>query len=246
MMRAIKQLILAAAAILTSSVCSAAETKVSLDMVQKLKSEIARHSQGQVSVDAVSGTPITGIYEIVSGDEVFYSDSTGKYAFVDGRLVDLRNKDDLTQRTLDRITSIDFNRLPLHLAFKTVQGKGDRRIAVFEDPTCGVCKVLHKFIAQIPNLTVYTFPYPIASPDALPLAQTAWCSRDRGKQWKAIMDGVRPEANKNCDMKDLQTVLELGDDLRINGTPTVFLSNGRRLVGAVPPNQFIKAIDEIR
>lgn len=242
----INQLILAVAAILTVPVCHAAETKVSPDIVHKLKTEIARHSQGQVSVDAVSGTPISGIYEIVSGDDVFYSDSTGKYAFVDGRLVDLRSKDDITQRTIDRITSIEFNRLPLHLAFKTVQGKGDRVIAVFEDPTCGVCKVLHKFIAQIPNLTVYTFPYPIASPDALPLAQTAWCSRDRGKQWKAIMDGARPAPNKNCDMKDLEAVLELGDDLRIAGTPTVFLSNGRRLVGAVPPDQFIKAIDEIQ
>jgi len=57
----------------------------------KIKAAITANTEGKVTVTSVAKSPVPGIYEIVSGQEIFYSDSTGQYAFVDGRLMDLKN-----------------------------------------------------------------------------------------------------------------------------------------------------------
>ena len=80
--------------------------------------------QQEFEVTRIAHTPIPGIFEVVSGVDVFYSDATGRYAFVDGRLVDTEKKMDLTQATLATLTTVDFKALPLDLAIKTVTGTG--------------------------------------------------------------------------------------------------------------------------
>lgn len=212
---------------------------------EKVRSAIKDFAGEGVAVDQVSVTPIPGLYEVVSGSDIFYSDASGRFALVDGRLMDLQTKIDLTQRSIDRLNRVDFNTLPLHLAMKKVQGDGRRVIAIFEDPTCPICKVLHKFIAQLPDLTVYTFPFPIASAEALPLARSIWCNADRSAAWELAMAGTMPKHQASCDTSSIDVFVALGEKLKIAGTPTVILSNGRRLVGALPPDQFVDAIDQL-
>lgn len=211
---------------------------------QKIKEAVESNTVGKVSVSGVAKSPIPGIYEVTSGMDVFYVDSTGRYGFVDGRLVDMKESKDLTAVRLEKLTSINFKELPLDLAIKTVQGNGKRVIAVFEDPACPVCVSLHKFLMQIPDATVYTFMYPVVSPDSIPKAQAAWCSADRAKAWSTLMQGGQVADARPCDTTGLSRIAALGDNLNIAGTPTVFLSNGRRLVGATPPDQLMAAIDE--
>lgn len=237
-----------AAVALTLSVFAAPASagKIPAPEIEKIKAQIEKDSEGKVTVESVSSTPIPGLFEVTAGDDVFYSDATGRYVLVDGRLMDLSQKIDLTQASVDRVSRVDFSALPLNLAIKKVHGNGARSIAVFEDPTCPICKVLHKFIAQIPNLTVYTFPYPIASPEALPLTQSAWCSRDRVRAWSDVMAGNRRVGARDCDSSSINEILALGESLRIQGTPTVILGDGRRLVGAVPPAEFLEAINSLK
>lgn len=211
---------------------------------QKIKEAVESNTAGKVSVSSVAKSPIPGIYEVTSGMDVFYVDSTGRYGFVDGRLVDMKESKDLTALRLEKLTSINFKDLPLELAIKTVQGNGKRVIAVFEDPACPICVALHKFLMQIPDATVYTFMYPVVSPDSIPKAQAAWCSVDRAKAWSTLMQGGQVAGAKPCDTSGLSRIASIGDKLNISGTPTVFLSDGRRLVGATPPDQLMTAIDE--
>jgi thiol:disulfide interchange protein DsbC len=225
----------------------ATEGNLTTAQKEQLKASVERYSEGKVQVDGVAKTPIPGLFEVTSGLDVFYVDATGRYAMVDGRLFDLKTKTDTTQARIDQLNRIDFASLPLHLAIKTVQGTGRRAIAIFEDPTCPICKSLHKFIAQVPDVTVYTFAYPVVSPDALPITQAAWCAPNRALAWEAAMTGNAPPAGNtaNCDTSSIRSILALGEKLQVQGTPTVFLANGRRLVGATPPDQFIDALDEL-
>lgn len=209
----------------------------------RIKAAIERHTQGKVLVSSVQATPVAGIYEVLSGQEVFYVDATGRYGFVDGRLVDLQGSRDLTADRLDALTRIDFQALPLDLAMRQVRGSGRRVIAVFEDPGCPVCRVLSKFIDQIPDATVYRFMYPVTDPASPQKARAAWCARDRRAAWSRLMAGGAVPASAPCDTSGLERIVALGDQLRIQGTPTVFLANGRRLVGATPPEQFLAALD---
>ena len=238
---------LAIACTLHTGYAVAAPGDLSTAQKAQLKAAVERYSEGKVQVDSVAKTPIPGLLEITSGLDVFYVDASGRYAMVEGRLIDLQTKKDITQERLDHLNRVDFAALPLHLAIKTVQGTGRRAIAIFEDPTCPVCKSLHKFIAQLPDVTVYTFVYPVVSPEALPITQAAWCASNKAQAWEAAMTGNVPPPGHaaTCDTSAIKTILALGDKLQVQGTPTVFLANGRRLVGATPPEQFLEALNEL-
>lgn len=219
------------------------QTAYATEPAELIKAAIERHTQGKVVVSSVQPSPVPGIYEVLSGQEVFYVDATGRYGFVDGRLVDLQGSRDLTADRLDALSRIDFQALPLDLAMRQVRGSGRRVIAVFEDPGCPVCRALSKFIDQIPDVTVYRFMYPVTDPASPAKARDAWCARDRRAAWSRLMAGAAVPASAPCDTSGLVRIVALGDQLRIQGTPTVFLANGRRLVGATPPDLFLAALN---
>jgi thiol:disulfide interchange protein DsbC len=215
------------------------------EQASQVKSSVEANTKGEVLVDTVRSTPIDGLFEVTTkGMDLFYVDRTGRYGLIDGRMVDMRDRKDLTVGRITELRNIDFKKLPLHLAIKT--GNGSKVLAVFEDPTCPVCRPLHKFIAQIPDTTVYHFPYPVATKEALPITATVWCSSNRAEVWERAMQGaqVPPAAKPTCDIAGLEQIVKIGDALNVIGTPTVFLSNGRRLQGAVPPDQFMAALEE--
>jgi thiol:disulfide interchange protein DsbC len=87
-----------------------------------------------------------------------YVDAAGRYA-VEGQLIDLLTQRDLTRERQEKLSRINFSKLPLALAIKTVRGNGKRTLAIFEDPLCQVCRVLHQFMAQLTDITLYTFIY---------------------------------------------------------------------------------------
>ncbi len=41
----------------------------------------------------------------------------------------------------------------------------------------------------------------------------------------------------DCDTKGLSTTRELGEKLRVDSTPTMFLRNGQRVTGALPKDR---------
>ncbi|MFN3494017.1 MAG: DsbC family protein [Hydrogenophaga sp.] len=212
--------------------------------VAALRSTIEGQTQGKVKVKSVRSTPIQGIYLVETGTEVFYVDESGRYGFAGAALIDMQRQKDLTAGHMERMQRIDFQELPLQHAIKEVRGNGSRQLAVFEDPNCPICKVFTKFVDQLTDVTVYKFPFPVIAPDSIPLARMAWCAPERGSAWRAIMAGQRPtDAPQNCDTSGLVEILKVGERYGIQNTPTVVLANGKRLVGATPPEQFITELD---
>ena len=105
--------------------------------------------------------------------------SLRRYAFLDGRLVDMAEKRDLTQARLEALARIRFDALPLEAAIKTVRGSGARRLAVFEDPACPVCRSLQQSLAALDDVTIYTFTYPVIARESIPAAVSTWCAPAR-------------------------------------------------------------------
>jgi thiol:disulfide interchange protein DsbC len=208
------------------------------DWDARLKNQVQAHTGGKVRPDSVAKTPIAGIFEIRSGLDIFYVDGSGQYAFVEGHLLDLKAGRDLTRERLDAAARVDFDALPFDLALKTVRGNGKRRIALFEDPSCPYCRALHTLLGQLDDVTIFTFPYPVLSADSDAKARAALCSTDRNKAWSELMMTGKAPPSKPCK-SSVDQVIELGSRLSIRGTPTVFFANGRRVQGAVPPDQFM-------
>lgn len=200
----------------------------------------------EVKVVDIKPTPITGLYEIYTGDAIVYSNDSGGY-LVAGPLMDTRTRVNLTTESLDLRNAVDFSSLPLDKAIKTVKGNGSRMMAVFADPDCPYCKRLEQELVSVDNVTVYTFLYPLEDlhPGAEVRARALWCSEDRSQAWtKWIVDGKEPAvAPADCKQDPIEATRALGLKLGVNSTPTMIFANGRRNSGALPADQLEKRLD---
>jgi thiol:disulfide interchange protein DsbC len=189
-------------------------------------------------------SPMAGLYEIVNTDgEIAYSDAVGNYLLL-GQLLNTRTKQNLTRARLQEVNAIAFESLPLDLAIKTVRGNGDRQLAVFADPDCPYCQKLETELANITDITIYTFLHPLADlhPDAPHKAQVLWCAKDRSVAWSNWMVKREMVAETLCQPGPFDTIAELGKKLRINSTPTLFLASGQRLSGALTQAELEKLL----
>lgn len=195
------------------------------------------------AIDEVSKTPMEGIYEIrVNGSDIFYTDAQGNY-LIQGNLIDTRQRRNLTEERIDKITAIKFDALPFNDAFTIVRGNGKRKLAVFEDPNCGYCKRFEKDLQKINNVTIYTFLYPILGADSVEKSKHIWCAKDKAKSWQDWMvRDVLPSA-ASCDTATLTRNVELGRKFKINGTPTLVFADGSRVPGAVGAEQVEKRLN---
>ena len=225
--------------------CTAlAQNAVAESKATQLRATIERNTQGKVKPGAIRSTPIAGMYAVEVGSEIFYVDESGRYGFSGAALIDMQQRQDLTAAHMEQMHRVGFSDLPLQHAIKEVRGNGSRKLAVFEDPNCPICKVFTKFVDQLDNVTVYKFMFPVISPESVPLARTACCAPDRGPAWRAIMAGSRPMGGRqDCDTSGLLAILKAGEKYKIQNTPTVFLANGKRLVGATPPEVFMSELE---
>ncbi|MDB5777435.1 MAG: thiol:disulfide interchange protein [Herbaspirillum sp.] len=198
-----------------------------------------RLGEGAKVTDVIK-TPYSGLYEVDVNGDVIYTDASGKYLFI-GRVVDAQTYRDYTKERTEALLKMKFSDLPLNLAMKKVKGDGSRTIAVFEDPNCIYCKKFQQTLKSVDNVTVYTFMYNILSPDSVVKSKDIWCSADspagRAQVWDRWMsDGVAPkitdEVRATCTAPN-QEVLELGQKLKVTGTPTIFFADGSRVPGAI-------------
>lgn len=200
---------------------------------------------GAPVVDTVTATRYGGLFEVVlKSGELVYTDAAVGF-IIDGRVIDTETRRDVTQARLTELASIDFNTLPLDNAIKQVKGDGTRIIASFEDPNCGYCKRLGQEFDQMDDVTIYTFLYPILGEDSVVKSRNIWCAEDQVASWNNwILDNKNP-ATAECDSSVLEQNVALGQQLRINGTPTMFLTDGRRLGGYVPAVQLEQALASV-
>jgi thiol:disulfide interchange protein DsbC len=210
----------------------------------QIKAAVESWLQGRFKVENVRRSPVAGIWEVQIGTDLIYVDDKAEHGFVEGQLIDLRSSKNLTQTRIDELTAIPFKDLPFSKAFKQVIGKGTRQLAVFEDPNCGHCRNLRRDLLTMTDVTIYTFTLPILTADSEEKSRQAWCAKDKVKAWNDLMlHGKVPDNKGTCD-NPVKEIAELGRKLRINGTPTIFFANGKRVPGGVPGDQLRKLIDE--
>lgn len=189
-------------------------------------------------VDSVSRTDYSGLYEVVMNNgEIIYTDEKTSF-IIQGNIVDTRTRKDITKNRMIQISQepIDFSKLPLEKAMKEVRGNGERVLVTFEDPNCMYCKQFLKEFADVDNVTLYTFIYPILGEDSQKKSRDIWCAEDRLKSWKDWMyKDIAPES-ANCNISELGKNYDLGMSLKIRSVPTLFFADGSRLSGFIPAN----------
>ncbi len=197
-------------------------------------------------IDEINKTPLANLYEVrVNGTEIFYTDAEANF-LIQGQIIDTRQRRNLTEERIDKLTAVSFDSLPLKDAFTVVRGNGKRKLAVFEDPNCGYCKRFERDLEKVTNVTIHTFLYPILSPDSTEKSKNIWCAKDKAKSWQDWMMREQTPANASCDSAAIARNVELGKKHKITGTPTLIFADGSRVPGAINTQQIEKYLTDIK
>ena len=210
-----------------------------------LRKNLSERLPNLPKIDEVSKTPMNGLYELRMGNEVMYSDAEGNF-LIQGSLIDVKQKRNLTEERVEKLSAIPFDQLPMKTAFTQVRGNGKRKLAVFADPNCGYCKRFEKDLQKLDNVTIHHFLYPILGEDSRTKSRNIWCAKDKAKAWNDWMINGTPPVTANCDTSTVDSIVEFGKKQRITGTPTLFFADGSRVPGAVPIAQVEKLLAEIK
>jgi len=201
----------------------------------------------EAKLGAITKLPYGGLYQVVvNGTNIMYTDENAKVGLL-GTLVDLKSKANLSQIEKDKLSVVDFSRLPLDKAIVRVKGTGARKMAIFSDPECPYCQGLEKQLESVSDVTIYTFLFPITElhPDALRKAQLIWCAKDRAKAWDdMLLTQKEPEGSNTTCETPIKEIAELASKNYITGTPGVIFSSGKLLFGNQPHELIAKMLDE--
>ena len=239
--------LLSTAALMAGLLCaSLAPTKFAYAQAeQQIKTEIQKKLGSNAKVRSVTAAPVSGLYEVLVGNEIFYTDSSGKY-LIQGEIIELASGKNLTEQRQADLNRIKWSDLNQTNAFKTVRGNGQRQLAIFSDPNCGYCKRLEKSLQQLDNVTIYTYLIPILSPDSAQKSKQIWCSADPYKSYMDWMvNGIAPTGKADCS-NPLDKNLAFAKAYGITGTPTLFFTDGSRFPGAVQVSDIEKKFNSLK
>ena len=212
---------------------------------QQIKTEIQKKLGANAKVKSVTPAPISGLYEVLVGNDIFYTDSSGKY-LIQGEIIELASGKNITEQRQADINRIKWSDLSPANAIKNVRGNGSRQLAVFSDPNCGYCKRLEKSLQQLDNVTIYTYLIPILSPDSGQKSKQIWCSSDPYKSYiDWMVNGIAPSGKGECTTP-LDKNLAFAKTYGITGTPTLFFTDGSRFPGAVQITDIEKKFSSLK
>jgi len=196
---------------------------------ESTKKTISKSLEG-VPISGIRTTPVSGLYEVQSGDKIYYTDKTGQYLLT-GHMFNTGNKKDLTAARLAEINRINWKDLPLEDAI--VSGPEDGlKMAVFTDPECPYCKRLEKQLKNETGIRTYTFLFPLTQlhPQAYEKAKSIWCAKDQHQAMTDVMLEGKKLPKATCETP-IDRNMKLAAKLNVMGTPTMFAKDGRKYTG---------------
>lgn len=212
---------------------------------QQIKADIQKKLGVNAKVRSVAPAPVPGLYEVLVGNDIFYTDASGKY-LIQGEIIELATGKNITEQRQADINRIKWSDLNPANAMKTVRGNGMRQLAVFSDPNCGYCKRLEKSLQQLDNVTIYTYLIPILSADSAVKSKQIWCSSDAYKSYiDWMVNGTTPSGKTDC-ANPLDKNLAFAKSFGITGTPTLFFTDGSRFPGAVQVSDIEKKLSTLK
>lgn len=190
-------------------------------------------------ITSVRESVIPGVYEVVAGKNVLYTDPSARYLMV-GHIYDLHTATDLTARRKAEVAAktrrIPWGSWPARAAVR--YGQGDLRLAILSDPQCGWCRKLHESLADAEDLEITEILYP-RLPGAMEIAARILCTPDQAAALRDHFQGrTVPTLSGGCLDKaiaDLEAALQYGERIGVQGTPLLIAPNGATHAGYLEP-----------
>ena len=219
----------------------AMSSTLALANVDTVKANL-KQQHPNLDIQNIQATEMRGIYSGSMQGQVVYLNEDAKHILA-GSMIRLSDQQNLTKALLVQQNSIDWKKLPLQDALKTVRGTGKRQLAIFSDPNCPYCKQLEVELKKLNDVTIYTFILPLKAQSVRP-SQQVYCEANPAQAWEdLIAKGLSPRAIEPC-ANPIQRNLKLAQSLGLNGTPAIIFSNGFKVMGAYPAAQIEQIFKE--
>ncbi len=222
-------------------ILSAAPLFADTDMAQ-LKKKVEAAMPGIV-FDEFKPSPVAGLYEGVIGTRVAYFTADGDFMF-SGDLIDLKARKNLSKARRATLHTKVLDRIGEANMIVMGPAKPKRTITVFTDVDCPYCAKLH---LEVPELTkngvkvrYLLFPRGGLGTNTYNRSVAVWCAADRVKAVGIAKAGGQIDM-KTCD-NPVARHYQLGKDLGIEGTPTIYVDDGQIMPGYVPAAQLLEAL----
>ena len=172
-------------------------------------------------------------HEIIINKQIYYATNDGKYLIV-GNVINLNTKESITENTKmnQRLSIIDSIDMKNFMIFKPK--KTDHILTIFTDTSCPYCQKLHN---EIPDLLENNIEirYVLFSRngndvDAYNQLVSAWCSADKVDALEDLFAGDILDDISNCE-NPIARNFDYAGSLSVEGTPTIFLEDGRIIPG---------------
>ena len=172
-------------------------------------------------------------HEIIINNQIYYATNDGKFLIV-GSVIDLNTKESITENTkmsqrLDVIQSINDKNMIIYKPEVS-----DHVLTVFTDSSCPYSQKLHNEIPRLLENNVeiryVLFSRNGNNVDAYDQLLSAWCSENRMEAIESLFDGDLLDEKDECS-NPLNNNYELASRLSVEGTPTIFLEDGRVIPG---------------
>ncbi|WP_425919306.1 DsbC family protein [Acinetobacter sp. TSRC1-2] len=203
-------------------------SSLSLANVDTVKSNLIKQHP-KLNIQNIQATDMKGIYSGSMDGQVVYIGEDVQHILV-GSMYRLSDQKNLTKDLVLKQNSIDWKKLPLQDAVKSVRGIEKRQIAIFSDPNCPYCKQLETEINKLNDVIIYTFIYPIKT-QSITVSKQVFCEKDPALAWSNLISkGIQPSSKGSC-ANPIERNLSLGKSLGLNGTPAIIFSNGFKVMG---------------
>jgi thiol:disulfide interchange protein DsbC len=206
--------------------------KLSKEEAGKILAKVADNVVG------VAPGPFPGVWEVdvARNGKTYplYLDYSLKYLF-SGQFIRLSDMENLTGSRYKDLNRVDVASIPVQDAIRVGSPKAKKTVIVLSDPTCPYCVKLHgeirKAAAKNPDVAFLVMPYPRNPSDVATYrkCQAVVCSKSEKLLDDAYAGKALPEPACKTDAVD--ETIRLAERLKIEGTPTMILPDGRMIGG---------------
>lgn len=216
-----------------TSVTIAAPTQQSAD-IEKVRQGMSKLLSGR-QADSITPSPISGLYEVLVGPQLYYVSADGKYLF-SGKLFDINSREDLTTPKVAMVKADAIEQMGEENMVIFSPKEYEHTVTVFTDIDCGYCRKLHDEIDQYNDLGIRVrylmFPRAGVGSPAYQKAVNVFCADDKNDAMTRAKAGKDVE-ERQCE-NSVAEQYALGQKVGVTGTPAIFLTDGELVPGYVP------------
>ncbi len=200
-----------------------------------------------IPVDEIRPSVVESIYEVeLKSGEILYSTADGSYIFT-GDLYQVApqgfkniSEERRMSARADEIGKLDESQMIVFPA----KGEKKGQITVFTDIDCVYCRKLHKEVPELNEMGITVrylgFPRAGIGSGSYYSMVSVWCAENQQNAMTRAKLGESIE-EKQCE-NPIADQYRLGQRLGVQGTPAIFLEDGRLLPGYMPAKRLATAL----